>query len=86
LRFERLLSELSASFINLPASRIDAVIESGLRRIVETLDIDRSTLTRLAPDTGEKALAAGCDEFDTKPIDLERLVAKIRAALGRRAR
>ncbi len=53
LQFERLLSELSASFIDLPAARIDAVIESGLRRIVETLDIDRSTLTRLAPDTGE---------------------------------
>jgi CheY-like chemotaxis protein len=32
----------------------------------------------------EKALAAGCDEFDTKPIDLERLVAKIRTVLGRR--
>jgi CheY-like chemotaxis protein len=30
----------------------------------------------------EKALAAGCDEFDTKPIDLERLVAKIRTVLG----
>jgi two-component system, cell cycle response regulator DivK len=32
----------------------------------------------------ERALAAGCDEFDTKPIDLERLLAKIRAVLGRR--
>ena len=29
----------------------------------------------------EKALAAGCDDFDTKPIDLERLLAKIRAVL-----
>ena len=26
----------------------------------------------------EKALAAGCDEFDTKPIEFERLVATIR--------
>lgn len=30
------------------------------------------------------ALAAGCDGFDTKPIDLERLLAKIRAVLDRR--
>ena len=27
----------------------------------------------------EKALAAGCDDFDTKPVDIERLVEKIRA-------
>ena len=27
----------------------------------------------------EKALAAGCDEFDTKPVDFERLLGKIRS-------
>lgn len=27
----------------------------------------------------EKALAAGCEDFDTKPVDIERLVEKIRA-------
>ena len=32
----------------------------------------------------EKALAAGCDDFDTKPLDLQRLLGKIRAlAQGR---
>ena len=31
----------------------------------------------------EKALAAGCDDFDTKPIELERLLGKIEALLSR---
>jgi CheY-like chemotaxis protein len=33
----------------------------------------------------EKAVAAGCDDFDIKPIDLERLLGKIEALLGRAA-
>jgi two-component system cell cycle response regulator DivK len=32
----------------------------------------------------EKAMAAGCDEFDTKPIDFERLVATIRRVIADR--
>jgi CheY-like chemotaxis protein len=30
----------------------------------------------------DKALKAGCDEYDTKPIELERLLGKIRALLA----
>jgi CheY-like chemotaxis protein len=34
----------------------------------------------------ERALEAGCDDYDTKPIELSRLLAKIEAALARRLR
>jgi CheY-like chemotaxis protein len=33
----------------------------------------------------EKAVAAGCDEFDTKPVNFDRLVATIRRVLSRAA-
>jgi CheY-like chemotaxis protein len=32
----------------------------------------------------DKALAAGCDEFDTKPVEFERLVATLRRVLASR--
>ncbi len=34
----------------------------------------------------EQALAAGCDDFDIEPIDLDRLLRKIEALLGRKAK
>ena len=39
------------------------------------------TAHAMAGDRG-RALAAGCDEFDTKPVDFERLVQKIRNLVG----
>ena len=34
----------------------------------------------------EKALAAGCDEFDTKPIEFDRLVGTVRRVLAARGK
>ncbi len=32
----------------------------------------------------DKALEAGCDDYDTKPIELERLLSKIEALIGKK--
>ena len=44
LRFETLLSDLSARFVNVPADRVDAEILDGQRRICECLGLDASAL------------------------------------------
>ena len=50
LRFEALLSELSAVFSGLPALEIDDEITRGLRRIVDFLEVDRASLVKFSED------------------------------------
>ena len=42
--FERLLADLSATFINVPSGQVDGVIQDAQRRIIEALDLDRTIL------------------------------------------
>ena len=63
-----------------PTPRIDA--EAVLPFQVRTLDL-RGRMVRLGPALETlRAMAAGCDDYDTKPVDLPRLLSKISALLG----
>ncbi|HSR11316.1 MAG TPA: response regulator, partial [Thermodesulfobacteriota bacterium] len=50
LRFERLISDISAGLVNIPPDRVDPEIESGLKRILEFFGVDRCALLRSFPD------------------------------------
>jgi len=46
----------------------------------DTQDIPVIALTAHAMvEDKDKAMGAGCDDFDTKPVDIQRLIGKIRA-------
>ena len=49
LRFERLVSETSARFVNIPPDRVDSEIEYGLRQILEFFQVDRCGLAQILP-------------------------------------
>jgi formate hydrogenlyase transcriptional activator len=48
--FEHLVAELSTRFTGLPVERVDGEIAEALRRLVDVLDTDRSTLVEMLED------------------------------------
>ncbi|MDT4966419.1 MAG: hypothetical protein QOJ64_1156 [Acidobacteriota bacterium] len=50
LRFERLVTELSAAFANLPANEVDREIDKWLQTLVEFLGVDRASFFQFGKD------------------------------------
>ncbi len=57
LKFETLLSEFSAAFVNLPGDKIDEAIKNWLQRITEFLGIERITMIELSDDEPKFSIA-----------------------------
>ncbi|MCU0596327.1 MAG: hypothetical protein MUC98_12820, partial [Desulfobacterota bacterium] len=70
LRFERLLSDLSARFVNIPPDRVDSEIEYGLRQILEFFQVDRVGLMRSLPDKSAYQITHGVYSKDVPPVPI----------------
>ena len=73
LRFEKLLADLSATFVNVPSEHLDESIENSLKMLVEFLGNDRSTLVRLTEDpkrilVTHSFAVPGCEPFPLGPL------------------
>jgi PAS domain S-box-containing protein len=74
LNFERTLSDLSATFINLPPEHVDEELAKGVRVLAEALDADRCLLGRVDAKTGDLLVThawscAGFPAFPSKALN-----------------
>jgi PAS domain S-box-containing protein len=72
LRFETLLTELSAAFANLPTTKVDQEIDKWLQNLVEFLDLDRAIFDQLGEDgmTLSRSHSHTARGIDTRPLDV----------------
>jgi len=77
-----LLPDLVLMDINLPLiDGFEAIRQLRANPSTAALPIVALTAHAL-PSERSRALEAGCDDYDTKPVDLERLLGKITAIVG----
>jgi signal transduction histidine kinase/integral membrane sensor domain MASE1 len=71
LRFETLLSELTAGLIHVPASGIDSALEAGLRDVVTFLVVDRGNLDEYLDGGLETRIAWASPGLEEPPRVME---------------
>ena len=78
LRFEMLLTEISARFVNLPAEQVESEIQDAQRRISESLQFDRLTMWQISEPNRSDAPLTHLFQYkspDCPPVP-ERLAAR----------
>jgi signal transduction histidine kinase/ABC-type uncharacterized transport system substrate-binding protein len=68
LRFETLLSEVSAEFVTVPSTAVDQRIERILQRVAETLDLDRAALAERMDGTDAMRVTHSWTRADFTPV------------------
>jgi signal transduction histidine kinase len=68
LRFELLLSDLSARFMNITPAQVAPEIEDGLRKILEFFQVDRCALIRILPGKTSFQITHVASSNDLSPV------------------
>jgi len=73
LRFESVIADIASQFVTLESGQIDGAIEEAQRRLVEALDVDRSTLLQLVE--GGLVFTHSWSRPDVPPVPVPRYTA-----------
>ncbi len=68
LEFEDLLADLSASFVRVPAAQVDGQVQASLQRVVQFLDVDRSSLAECLDDGRQLRITHSHEKVGIPPM------------------
>ena len=71
LKFERLVSEVSASLINPPSAKADEALEKALQKVVSALELDRCSVFQYHPERRLCAITHSAESADSPPVRRE---------------
>jgi formate hydrogenlyase transcriptional activator len=71
LDFEKLMGQLSATFVNLSTAEVDEKISEGLKAIAESMDFDRTCLSRVDSSSGKLTVLCSWSRPGMPPVTLQ---------------